>query len=117
MPDPRLDSQLARLRSQRSESLRISRGSTVVNVAGVVTRPSPRQQALSGVRIDARRVEFLVSAADLAPLGQPAEGDRIERLDHSDLPVYLVSTPSEQVNCWGYDDQAQTQIRIHAISS
>jgi len=95
-----LNTGLSWLEAQRvahlTEPLAYARGATVVSVRGTPALTRAEWQTDEGITLERRLQDWLVAAAELGALGEPAAGDRITQTVGGASVVWEVCAPGEE---------------------
>ena len=98
-----------------SRSVRYCRGETSVEVQATIGKWTFEIDDGMGVLEKIESRDFLIMAADLVLVGQPAlpqRGDRIKEFQGDKVYVYEVLAPGRE-DCWVFSDPYRKTLRIH----
>jgi hypothetical protein len=91
------------------------RGATVLTgVPAVVGRTAFSSNQLEGPRVEWGDRDYLIAAADLAAIGEPAEGDEVEQTIGGVPVVFKVLPPGTGEPAWRWSDgETRVTYRLH----
>jgi hypothetical protein len=95
------------------ESITYTRGATSLTLTAVLGRTVFAVNTEDAAKIQFGDGDFLILVEDLAALGPPRVGDRIELTLSGETAKFEVQDPSSGEHCWRFSDPQQQQYRVH----
>lgn len=97
-----------------SSAVQYRRGDTTLTVNGSKAKTDGELTTAEGLTIEASIQDWIITAAELAGLGEPAEGDVIvETLADGRTVTWEVASPGDPEPVFKWQNQARLAYRVH----